>query len=388
MFIVLMENILKKIIFKLEGFNIGSTDIINNHIIIFDKNNDKDIKYKIINYLGKGTVGQVYLLEPVNFISENNFVIKISNPKCQEDLKKEVELVEYYFNKYNIKHRSYPIFWGNFNNLNAIGAIYPFLGFYNLEKIKKIQYKINWENNIQIIIQLINQLIGLKNIIHGDLKSSNVVIDIIKNSPLDANDKIIATIIDFGLIKKKTSKTNIISTNYITSPESLLSLEKYSKCVNSDETVNLSKHDYYGLFTIILDMFLKKGFWRMISSYLINQVKISSNYITKHEAIDIFGYSYYKIFYENHNDLPHNFYKKLIYKIEVNYPTISTKEFYNFDTFFRLYIEPNIDYTIFNSNNLVYFKDFLIKICHLDPDKRLELDELLIHPFLTGGGDC
>lgn len=369
-----MENILRKVNFKLEGFNIDSTNIINNHIILFS--NDLSIKYKIINYLGKGTVGQVYMLEPVIFYTNKKYVIKISKLDCQEDLKKEVESMEYYFKKYNIKHVFYPLFWGNFNNLNAVGIIYPYLGFYNLEKIKKICYKINWENNIKIINQLINQLINLKNIIHGDLKSSNVVIDFIQNN-------ITASIIDFGLIKHKKSKKNIISTNYITSPESLLSLNKYSNCIDYIDSVDFSKHDYYGLFTIILDLFLKDSYWAIINSYIVDQLKINSNYIIKHEAIDIFGYTFYKFFYNNHQDLPHDIYKKLIYKIEITYPIISSKQFYYFDKFYKLYIEPNIDYTIFNTKYLIHFKDFLIKICHFDPKKRSELEDLLCHPFLS-----
>jgi serine/threonine protein kinase len=358
------------------GFKVGSTDIINNHILIFNDDLDINFKYKIVNYLGKGTVGQVYMLVPVNFLTDKKYVIKISKSECQEDLKREVGSVEHYFNKYGIKHNSYPIYWGSFDNLNAIGVIYPYLGFYNLEKIKKIQYKINWENNIKIIIQLINQLINLKNIIHGDLKASNVVVDIVKNN-------MVVTIIDFGLIKKKNSKKNIISTNYITSPESLLSLDKYSKCVDNDEIVDFSKHDYYGLYTIILNLFIKEGYWSVINSYLVNQVKINSSYIMNHEAIDVFGYTFYKFFYNNHQDLPDDIYKKLIYKIEINYPTISSKQFYDFDKFYKLYIEPNIDYTIFNIKYLAYFKDFLIKICHFDPKKREELDNLLTHPFLN-----
>ena len=371
-----MKNILKKVNFRLEGFNINSTNIVNNHILISNNDLNINFKYKIINYLGKGTVGQVYMLEPINFLTDKKYVIKISNSECQEDLTKEVELVEYYFKKYDINHNSYPIFWGSFDNLTAIGVIYPYLGFYNLENIKNIQYKINWKNNVKIIIQLINQLINLKNIIHGDLKSPNVVIDIVQNN-------MSATIIDFGLIKKKNSKKNIISTNYITSPESLLSLDKYSKCIDCNDSVDFSKHDYYGLYTIILDLFLKNGYWSIINSYLVEQVQINSSYVMKHESISVFGYTFYKYFYNNHEDLSEDVYKKLIYKIELNYSTISNKQFYNFDKFYKLYIEPNIDYKIFNSKYLPHFKDFLINICHFDPKKRIELDKLLAHPFLN-----
>lgn len=385
-----MKNVLKKVNFKLEGFNIDSTDIINNHILIFDNNlninSEEYDKYKIVNLLGKGTVGQVYMLDYVDSlptmmnkpdqVHDKKYIIKISKSDYQEDLNDEVELVEHYFNKYDIEHASYPIFWGKFINMNASGVIYPYLGFYNLHEIKKVPYKIYWENNVSIIIQLINQLINFKNIIHGDLKSLNVVVDTI-------DDNIVATIIDFGLIKKKNSKENIISTNYITSPESLLSLKKYLICIDNNSLVDFSKHDYYGLYTIILDLLLKKKYWIIIKAYLVDYLKLNLNYIVKHKANDIYGYIYYKFFYNNHQTLPDNIYKKLIYSIEINYPTLSNKQFYDFDTFYKLYIEPNIDYTIFNSEYLPYFKDFLINICHFDPTKRMELKDLLLHPFLN-----
>ena len=74
---------------------------------------------------------------------------------------------------------------------------------------------------------------------------------------------------------------------------------------------------------------------------------------------------------------------KNIKQFEINYPNISTKQFYDFDKFFKNYIEPNIDYSVFNTKNLGEFKDFLINICHFDPNKRASLKELLIHPFLS-----
>lgn len=366
-----MKNTSKKVIFKFEGFDDKSNSIINSHIIMY--NNEINHKYKIINYLGNGSIGQVYLLEPVNFISDKKYVIKMSNPDCNEHLSAEVKLVNNYFNKYNIKHNSQPIYWGYFEKTKTYGVIYPYLGFYSLEKIKKIHYHISWKNNINIIIQLINQLIDLDNIIHGDLKPANVVLDIVDNN-------ITASIIDFGLIKKKDSKKNILSTNYITSPESLLSLDKYNKCLNSNDIVDFSKHDYYGLFVIVLGLFLRKDFWSIINSYLINYVKIDMIYFTENDLLDVFCYMYYKFFYKNSQDITNNIYKKLIDDIETNNSSFELKSFCDFDKFFELYIEPNINYS--NFKNKIYFKDFLIKICHFDTSERLDLYNLMVHPFL------
>ena len=372
-----MKNTLKNFIFRLEDFHAESTEIINKHIsLIKEDNNSIHEKYKIINYLGSGTVGQVYLLEPENINNDKKFVIKISNSKHQYDLKNEVQTIENYFKEFNINHCSYPIYWGFFNNVDAIGVIYPYLGFYNLEKLKRLKYKISFKNNLSIIKQIISQLISLKDIIHGDLKPPNVVIDF-------NDDKIIASIVDFGLIKKKTSTENIISTNYITSPESLLTLDNYYNCLVNGEIIDFTKHDYYGLYAIVLNLFLQNGFWYTMKSYMVEQVNLNSKHVIKHEAIDIFGYTYYRLFYNNHQELPNNSYRKLIYKIEMTYPTISNKKFLDFDNFFKLYIAPNLDYSFFNVDKAFDFKDFLIKICHFDPTKRLELEQLLEHPFLN-----
>ena len=370
---IIMENTSKNVVFKFEGFDGNSNDIINSHIIMY--NNEINHKYKIINYIGRGVIGQVYLLEPVNFISAKKYVIKISNPECNEYLKNEVKAINHYFNKYNIKHNSQPKYWGGFEQSKSYGVVYLYLGFYNIEKIKKIQYNINWENNINIITQLINQLIDLDNIIHGDLKSANVVIDII-------DDNMTASMIDFGLIKRKDSKKNIISTNYITSPESLLSLDKYSMCLSCYDVVDFSKHDYYGLFVIVLELFLEKDFWSIINSYLINYVKLNLDIMTDNNMIDIFCYMYYRFFYKNIQDITNNIYKKLIHTIETNYPVFHLKSFCSFDKFFELYIEPNINYSSFNFKNKIYFKDFLVKMCHFDTNKRLGLYDLLVHSFL------
>ena len=311
------------------------------------------------------------MLQPNNHLDNLKYVIKISNSDCQMDLENEVKCVEHYFKKYNIEHCSYPIYWGEFTNLTSNGVIYHYLGFYNLEKIKTINYNINWNNNISIIKQLINQLINLTGVIHGDLKPSNIVIN---------ETNMTASIIDFGLIKKKTTKKNIISTNYITSPESLFSLKKYINCVK-DDYINFTKHDYFGLYVIVLELFLNKRYWDIFSSYLVNYLKINSKFIVKHDAIDVFAYVNYKFFYED--TYPSQSYKNLINKIEDKYSKINNRIYLNFDDFFMKYIKPNLNYKIFKSEYLECFKNFLMDIIHFDPNIRLNLEELLNHQFLN-----
>jgi serine/threonine protein kinase len=352
--------------------------------IIYLKSKDSNILYKyfivnntkfhITQYLGKGSVGQVYLIQH----KSKKYVIKISNYNCYNELLSEADNTITLFNKYNIIHNYYPIYWGDiyyiqdeqFINSSLCGVIYPFLGFYNLENIKQIDFKLNWNSYTNIIKQLLNQLSNFNNIIHGDLKSSNVVFDI-----YDYN--IIANIIDFGLIKDiNNNNSNIISTNYVTSPESLFTTFKYSNCIV--DTIDYSKHDYFGLYVIILDLFLNKLYWYILSSYLIESLEFNSLLIRSQRSTDIITYMYYKFF----NIIPNNSYSNLISSIEKEY-NLSNKNFITFEQFFKKYIKPNLNFNIFPFKKIPLFYNFLISICHFNPSNRLSIKLLLQHPFIN-----
>jgi serine/threonine protein kinase len=365
-----MEN---NVNFKIIDFNSNSKNIINSKLLIHK--NNSEMTFKIINFLGKGTVGQVYLLEP-NSSSNENYVVKISNSECQDDLKREVKKVIKYFTEGNIKHKAYPKYFGNFDNLNAYGVIYPYLGFYNLDKIKSIKYHISWTYNIMIIKQLIKQVNSFTTIIHGDLKPPNVVINV--------TDTIEATIIDFGLIKKKNDKYGIISTNYVSSPESVLSLEEYNKFKEKEESIDYSKHDYFGLFCVIVNLFVKNSYWSILSKYITDVFKVSNNFLLNHEAVLLFTYAWYRFFYKNIDQLPNQSLKNLIIDIETKSVKSSFRDkFLSWDAFFDKYVIESIDKTSFNFNYLELFRDFLKKLIHFDSSKRTDLDELLNHQFLN-----
>jgi serine/threonine protein kinase len=260
--------------------------------------------------------------------------------------------------------------------LNAYGAIYPYLGFYNLDKIKSIKYKISWIHNISIIKQLIKQVDSFTNIIHGDLKPPNVVLDIRDN-------RAVATIVDFGLIKKKKDKFGIISTNYVSSPESILTLKEYSVYKDPDEIIDCSKHDYFGLFCICLNLFLEKSYWSIFSKYILDVFKVSNDYLLEHKAVLLFVYAWYKFFYTSINQLPSQSFKNLITYIEKTKVTSEIKNnFLSWDNFFNNYVVTGIDDKTFDSNHLKYFKDFLIKLIHFDSSERSDLKELMEHKFL------
>lgn len=369
-----MEYNINKFNLKIVDFNSKSKNIINSKLHIY--NNNMEIIFKITNFLGKGTIGQVYLLEPV-LDSSKLLVIKISNSDCQKDLQKEVKKVIKYFYEGKINHKTYPEYYGNFDNLNAFGAIYPYLGFYNLDKIKSIKYHISWSHNVSIIKQLVYQVNSFTNIIHGDLKPPNIVLDI-------KNNQVVATIVDFGLIKKKDDKYGIISTNYVSSPESLLTLQEYKIFKNNDELIDYSKHDYFGLYCICINLFVKNSYWSILSKYITDVFKVSNSSLLEHEAVLLFTYAWYRFFYTNKNQITSESLKKLIQHIEDS----SVKpefidNFLTWDIFFDKYIINSIDSTTFNFNYIELFRDFLKKLIHFDSSKRIELNELLNHPFIN-----
>jgi serine/threonine protein kinase len=310
--------------------------------------NNKTYKYNILNMLGEGSAGCVYLLEYNNKYA----VIKISNDHDYV-LIDEVRAITYQFKKNNIVHKYYPLYHGKIINLNAYGIIYPYLGFYNLKSINKLSYKIEYKQKILIIRQIIEQLKSLNNIIHCDIKSENIVIDI-------KNYGIIATIIDFGLIKEKIN--TLCSVSYITSPESLLTIKEYNDLVT--DPIDVTKHDYYGLFSIVIDLFSKKSMWRNFVEYFVSIGLTNDTFELS------FVYCWYRFFYNSIDELPNETYKKLINKLETN--TIDKKlDFVSFDVF--------VDSLNFENEHI---KDFLKKLIHFNPDERPSLDDLLNHPFL------
>ena len=370
-----MNYIIDRVKFKLLNFNNNSKNIINCCIDLYLANGDIT-KYKIINYLGYGTVGQVYLLKKLS--DQTNYVIKISNEKCQKNLIYEVKIIKSFFTKNKIVHNYYPIYWGIFKNLNAVGVIYPYLGFYNLEKIKSIGYSIDFTNNVLIVKQLIKQLnnINSHNIIHCDLKSANIVFTLDNNYPS-------VNIIDFGLAHLVSDSVSIISTNYITSPESLLTIAEYSNCVSQSDSSNIdfSKHDYFGLLCIVLDLFTNCGVWSILTHYMTTQLNIKYNKLLEQNASSLFVYIWYRFSCRNLDDIPLQSLKNLINKIESQYSYLATNEYYLFDDFFIKYIKPNL-IASFDSQYVEYFMDFLKNISYFDSTKRPELANLLKCKFL------
>ena len=224
-------------------------------------------EYKIESHLGHGTIGNVYLLD------NKKYVIKISKKECEDELIYELEMFKNKLKKNNENERIFPIFYGNFKNSKKFGIVYNYLGKYNFDDFKLKHYNLlSFKNNITIIKQIITQLISFDNIIHCDLKSSNIIIDIKANS-------LLATIIDLGLSSLVIPDRKVLSTNYITSPESLLTLKEYYKCVVNQDDLSMKKHDYFGLFTFVLNLFSKENYWYILNKYLTKDKKINQDFL-------------------------------------------------------------------------------------------------------------
>jgi len=445
------NNILNKVVFKFEGKNnvninnilqkekIDNSFLCNCNLKTYLISNV--IKFEIIKYLGEGIVGKVFLIKLLDNYEEeiqelkkteqiyeilntntqiiqeqkqtnnpennqeilekekiqqllekqeNLFTLKISNIDSYYELYEEILLIQENLNNNDINIDNYPLYYGDFKNYRSFGIIYPFFGIYNLEKIKSLsllnetKINLNYFKNIKIIKQLIIQLskLNINNIIHCDLKPCNIVIN-------ELNNNIKATIIDFGLIKNVNNLEPIMSTSYITSPESLLTIDKFKNILNKKEIIDYSKSDYFGLYTIILQLFLNKSYWKIIHNYLNKFCNYSFSLIDNSQFYIVYAYVWYKFFYNDYENIKSVSMKNLIVNIEYKYQFVKTKKYLKFDKFFEYYIISNIEPKYFedeNYNTDIFSSnlfDFLKSLINFEPKDRPSFIELLEHPFLN-----
>lgn len=342
----------------------------NTTLYIKPNNNNISYIYNIHDHLGSGTIGNVYLIESIN---NEKYVIKVSKRLCRKDLIEELDIFQYLKNN-EINNKIFPIFYGDLEKTDKFGIIYPYLGKYNFDNFKIYHSdKLSFNNNIDIIKQIIKQLISLDNVIHCDLKTSNIIIDINEN-------KLIATLTDLGLSNLFIPDKIVVSTNYIISPESLLTHPEYKKCIVNKNDINIKKHDYFGLFCFILNLFIKNlNYWDILSVYLARELNMNIPYLVTEDAASFFVYIWYKF---NNNICNNLSLKNLISTIERINPYLLEMKIINFETYFKSYITTKINFDL-NNNQIMLLYDFLSLLIKFDPIDRPELDMLLQHPFLN-----
>ena len=355
---------------KFELFNLSKIEnLIGATIVIKPKDEDITYGYKIHSHLGNGSVGNVYLLE---FLNKKDYVIKISKDSCKKDILNELQIFTYLDKNKNEK--IIPIYYGKIENTKQYGIVYNYLGQNNFDVFKINNYNLfSFNNNIDIIKQIIKQLISFNNIIHCDFKGTNIIIDI-------KNNKIISTITDLGLSNLAIPKKTVLSTNYVTSPESLLTITEYNKCIVNNKDLNIKKHDYFGLFAFILNLFLIKHYWIVLTEYLHTELNIEFKFLASQEASAIYVYIWYKFnnSYSNNESL-----RNVIHEIENKFPQLQTMNIINFDLYFKLYILPNLNLNLINKEKTLQLYHFLSLLIKFDPEDRPIFEELLNHSFLN-----
>ena len=130
---------------KEDKVNFKFKELLNNNYLnckLKMYNNEKKKKFKITKYLGKGTVGQVFLMEEYlgKYFKKNinkKYALKISNANCSKDLYIEVRAMKNFTKLYNITHSAFPLYYGLIEDTDNMAVVYNYLGYYNLDNIKK-----------------------------------------------------------------------------------------------------------------------------------------------------------------------------------------------------------------------------------------------------------
>ena len=300
----------KKKYINLKKQNGGNSKILNNdiieliHTLPFDKksklynkkiiiqNNDITIEYKIINFLGSGSYGEVYKI----ISSENeDFIIKIGfedEEDFDDDLLDEVKILERLMIDVLPQCNYTSILSGiqkiniSSENYNVYHIIFPFKGNNNMKVV------LDRTENIHLISSLLNDIITcLKEInkrgFHGDLKLDNIVVN-------DSNN---AFIIDYGLGKiydtfdfsdikfLSDSDTKFILGNQQKSIDNIISYKLVKKGNQSILNKLYDEHkgkilqtiDNFGLFWLIINCFYNNLIDNYIKSKIYFTMKSDDN---------------------------------------------------------------------------------------------------------------
>ena len=372
---------------RMTPFN-NKSQLYNKNIII--QNNDKTIEYKIINFLGSGSYGEVYKIRSSD---DEDFVIKIGfedKDDFDDNLLDEVKILERLMidvlpqcnytsilsgiQKISISSKTY----------NVCHIIFPFKGNNNMKVV------LDKTENIDLIPSLLNDIITcLKEInkrgFHGDLKLDNIVVN-------DSNN---AFIIDYGLGKiydtfdfsdikfLSDSNTKFILGNQQKSIDNIISYKLVKK--SNQSILNKLYDEHKGKILHTIDNF--GLFWLIINCFYNNLI---DNYIKS------------KIYFTmKSDDNIHNEYINLYFNLnppitpmEIELATIlSFAPIPNFRQEFIDVIKSRLDsdhefeliYTNPDENeaNDKYnaFMNSILNLITIDPARRMSIQELLLDEF-------
>ena len=186
-------------------------------------------KYKVLSHLGNGSYGKVY--KAMNLKTEN--LVAIKSVKKKKDKEDEDKFVS---NEIDfLKRLSHP-------NIVKIYEFYDIKDNYYLiteyckygELYKYYKFHFSEKQICVLFYQIFSGLIYLheNNILHGDLKLENIMVDAIEKDKVSCEPYFYIKIIDFGSAKifsKQKKENEIIGSTYYIAPEVLK--QKYNeKC--------------------------------------------------------------------------------------------------------------------------------------------------------------
>ena len=186
-------------------------------------------KYKVLAHLGDGSYGKVY--KAMNLKTENLVAIKsVKKKKDKEDEDKivsnEIDLLK------RLSHPNIVKIYEFYDIKDNYYLITEYCKFGELYKYYKFHFS---EKQICVLFyQIFSGLIYLheNNILHGDLKLENIMVDAIEKDKVSCEPYFYIKIIDFGSAKifsKQKKENEIIGSTYYIAPEVLK--QKYNeKC--------------------------------------------------------------------------------------------------------------------------------------------------------------
>ena len=187
-------------------------------------------KYKVLSVIGNGSYGKVY--KAINLTTENFVAIKAIKKKEEEKneegigIKNEINVLK------KLSHPNIVKIYEFYDIKDSYYLITEFCRFGELYKYYKFHFS---EKQICVLFyQIFSGLIYLheNNILHGDLKLENIMIDAIEKDNTSCEPYFYIKIIDFGSAKifsKHKKENKIIGSTYYIAPE-VLKQEYNEKC--------------------------------------------------------------------------------------------------------------------------------------------------------------